>query len=190
MAAAWELCTKEDVGNIHPVNVSELEDSWSITVEALIRQHLGTPYLGSTNSVTAEVHNGDGAPYLRVKKPPISSVTAIRINEVQVLPADFIVFTNHIQLESSVFPRGNANVQIDYVSGSTDINPVIKLTASSMIVAVINYKKRYGADASIKWSNPETKSGEDSPNKDLGLAEHLTAIMKQLLRRPVARVRM
>ena len=188
--AAWELCTKEDVTNIHPINVSELEDNWSITVEALIRQHLGTPYLGTSQVITEEVHNGDDSPYLRVKKPPIISVSAIRINGVVVLPADFIVFTNHIQLESSLFPRGNANVQIDYTSGSTVVDPVVKLTASSMVVAVINYRKRYGADASIKWSNPESKAGEDSPNKDLGLTEHLTMIMKQLLRRPVPRVRM
>ena len=187
--AAWELCTKEDVDTLHPVNVAELEDEWSIVVEALIRQHLGTPYLGSTQAITAEVHNGDDTQYLRVKKPPINSVTAIRINEVVVLPADYGVFTNHVQLESELFLRGNMNVQIDYVSGSTVIDPVVKLTATSMVVAVLNYRKRFGADSSIKWSNPETKSGEDSPNKGVGLSEHLTAIMKQLLRRPVARVK-
>lgn len=187
--AAWELCTKEDVGALHPVNVAELEDTWSITVEALIRQHLGTPYLGSTQAITAEAHSGDNTPMLRVRKPPIDSVTAVRINEVVVLPADYTVFTNYIQLESELFPRGNLNVQIDYVSGSTTIDPVIKLTATSMIVAVINYKKRHGADSSVKWSNPETTSGESSPNDDLGLTSHLTGIMKQLLRRPVPRVK-
>ena len=187
--AAWELCTKEDVGSLHPVNVAELEDSWSITVEALIRQHMGTPYLGSTQAITAEVHSGDNTQFLRVRKPPINSVTAVRINEVVVLPADYVVFPNHIQLENELFPRGNLNVQTDYVSGTTVIDPVVNLTATSMVVAVLNYRKRFGADSSIKWSNPETKSGESSPNVDLGLTEHLTAIMKQLLRRPVARVR-
>lgn len=187
--AAWELCTKEDIGSLHPVNVAELEDSWSLMVEALIRQHLGTPYLGSTQAITAEVHNGDNTPYLRVKKPPIDSVTAIRINEVVVLPADYIVSANHVQLEAELFLRGNANVQIDYVSGSTVIDPVVMLTATSMVVAVLNYKKRFGADASIKWSDADTKGGENSANKNLGLTSHLKEIMKQLLRRPVPRVK-
>ena len=185
---AWTLCSKEDVLNIQPIPKSELEDSWSEVVEALIRQHLGTPYLGSTQEITGEKHNGDGTQYMRVKSPPISAVSAIRINGASLLATDFVVHNNYIQLVYETFPRGNLNVEIDYTSGSTNIDPVTKLAASSMIVTIFNYKKRFGADASIKWSNPDKEKGESTPNQDLGLTEHLTSIMKQLLRRPVPRV--
>lgn len=187
--AAWELCTKEDVTNMHPIPKGELEDSWSLQVEGLIRQHLGTPYLGAEVVITDEVHNGDGTPYLRVKDPPIVSVQDVRINGVSVLATDFIVQKNIIQLENEIFPRGNANVEIDYTAGGTDIDPVISLTAASMIVAIINYKKRFGADSSIKWSNKDSQTGEPTPNMTMGLPQHLRGIMRQLLRRDNPRVR-
>ena len=188
---AWELCSKSDVTTLHPVNASELEDLWSETVEGMIRQHLGTPDLGSSQSITAEVHNGDDTVFLRVKKPPIISVSDIRINGASVTASQYIVHDNHIQLEIGQFPDGNANVQVDYVSGSSVIHPTVKLAAATMIVAFVTYNRRAGADSSVKWSSStETKSGEDTPTKDLGLHEHLNAIMKQLLRRPVPRVHM
>jgi len=186
--AAWELCTKEDVVNMYPIPMGELEDSWSIHVEGLIRQHLGTPYLGAEVIVTGEVHNGDGTPYLRVKNPPIVSVEDVRINGVSVLATDYIVQKNIIQLESELFPQGNANVEIDYTCGGTDVDPVISLAAASMVIAIINYKKRYGADSSIKWSTAENQTGENTASTNIGLPKHLRDIMRQLLRRDNPRV--
>jgi hypothetical protein len=185
---AWQLCDKSDVIDIFPATESELLDSWSDMVEALIRQHLGEAYLGTSQAVVSEYHNGDGSSVLRVSKPPIISVSALRINDVALLATDYGVFEGIVQLRYETFPAGVLNVEVDYVSGSTAVDYTVRLAAASMIVAIINYRRRHGADASLKWSGGEQKTGEETPNQDLGLTSHLAGIMKQVLRRPRVRV--
>lgn len=186
---AWTLCTKEDIANLHPIPAASLKDDWSSLVEALIREHMETPYLGLLEAVVDEYHDGDGTVFLRVKNPPIYSVESVRINNVLLLSSDYVVFGSYIQLKSQIFPKGNLNVVISYTSGSTQVSYSVKLAAVSMVVALANYWGRAGADASLKWSSGDQKAGEESANRNLGLTSHLKGIMKQLLRRPVVRFR-
>lgn len=186
---AWTLCSKQDVLELAPGMASELRDSWSIEVEALIRQYLGQPYLGQIVSVTDEYHNGDGTNILHASKPPIHTVTSIRVNGTTLLPSDYIVFPSYVQLIDMIFPRGSANILFSYESGSQDIDPTVRLAASSMIVSMLTYRRRSGADSSIKWGDIEQGAGEPSPNMNVGLTSHLNTIMKRLLRRPRLRVR-
>ena len=186
----WTLCSKEDVASIHPIsNLADLKDEWSDMVEGLIRQYLGQPYLGTTQAITNEWHDGDGKHIINVRKPPIYSVQAIKVNGLALTHADYVVFPNYIELRYSVFPQGILNVGLDYTSGTAEVSDVVRLCAASMIVAIVNYKKRWGADASLKWGEPEKKLGEDTPNYNVGLTSHLTQIMKRLLRRTSVRVR-
>jgi len=180
---AWTLCSKQEVVAIHPFPVDDLKDFWSDTAEALIREHLGAPYLGEAVALTNETHSGDGTPLLIVRKPPIISVQALRISGVAVTTADYVVFSNHIELVAQRFPVGQLNVQVDYTSGDTTINPIIKLTAAAMIAAIINYRQRYGADSTFKWATGEQQAGESTPNLNVGLTSHLKSIMKRMLRR-------
>lgn len=191
---AWTLCTKEDVTLIHPIQESELEDMWSDIVEALIRQHMGQPNLGLTGTVIVnELHNGTGTPMIQVYKPPILSVQAIRLSDLDgtgLAASDFVVFpSGYIQLKYQDFPEGNLNIGLDYTSGSDSVDDVTRLTAVAMVIAIINYRRRGGADSSIKWGTADKKAGEPTPNQEIGLTTHLQMIMKQLLRRPRARVR-
>ncbi len=186
---AWTLCSKEDVQNLHPIAETELQDQWSEQVEALIRQHLGTPYLGTTQSITEELHSGDDTSILRVNKPPIISVSELKINTVTITAADYAVFPTYIQLKSQTFIDGTLNVSVSYVSGGITVDPTIKLAAAAMIIAIINYNRRMGADGSIRWGRPEERLGEETPNRNPGLTSHLTIIMKRLLRRKRVRAR-
>ena len=186
---AWVLCSRNDVKALFPAQDSDLPDVYSEMAEGLIRQHMGAPSLGLSVAVNGEYHNGDDTPILRVYKPPIISVTSLLINDTPLSAGDYVVFQNDINLVSETFPRGNLNVQVSYQSGSVDTDPVVKITAVSMIVAMVNYKRRFGADASLKWATAETKAGEESPNQSLGLSEHLNSIMKSMLRREKLRVR-
>jgi hypothetical protein len=186
---AWTLCSKTDVMDIHPIPQTELKDSWSDEVEDLIRQHLGAPYLGLTQEIVDEYYDGDGTVFLRVRKPPIISVEAISISGVALTSDDYVVFPTQIQLKDRVFPRGNLNVRLSYTSGSEVIPGSVRICAAAMIAAIINYRKRMGSDASLKWGAPlDMKVGEESPSQNIGLTSHLVTIMKRTLRRPRIRV--
>jgi hypothetical protein len=184
---AWTFCTKDEVSVLHPISETVLKDEWSDYVEGLIREYLEEPYLGLSQAVENEYHDGDGTVLLRVKKPPIISVESILINDVSLLTSDYVVFESYVQLKAQVFPEGNLNVVISYTSGSTTVSFSVQLTAIAMIVAIANYWGRGGADTSLKWSSGDQKAGEESANKQIGLASHLMGIMKKMLRRPYIR---
>lgn len=184
---AWTLCTKQDIEGLHPIPIVSLRDDWSELVEALIREHMDSPFLGITDTITNEYHDGDGTPILRVKNPPIYAVTEVKINDVLLSAGDYVVFNTYVQLKSQVFPQGNLNVMVSYIAGSVTVPYTVRLAAISMIVAIANYRNRSGADTSLKWSAGDQKVGEESANLQVGLASHLRAIMKQILRRPVVR---
>lgn len=186
---AWELCSKEDVISIHPVTEAELQDEWSDFVEGLIRQHKSEPYLGTSVVITNEYHNGDGSPLLFVSKPQIISVQSVVVNGATLLSTDYVVFPTYIELKGMVFTEGSLNVVVSYTSGDTTVGDVERMCAAVMIVAIINYRKRFGADASVRWANLDQKAGEDSANLSVGLVDHLNAIMKKMLRRSKLRVR-
>lgn len=168
---------------MHPVPQGELLDEWSDMVEALIRQHIRKPNLGADVVVADEWHDGNGTNILIVRKPSIVSVQAVYINDVQLTASDYVVFDTYVELKSGVFPEGALNVRVSYTSGGITIDPVIRLAAIAMIAAIVNYRKRAGSDGSRKWASPEIQVGEDAPTANIGLASHLTKIMKQFLRR-------
>jgi len=186
---AWVLCSKADVMSIHPVTETDLRDEWSEMVESLIREHLDQPYLGTSSVIENEYHNGDGTNLLRVSKPPIISVQAVYISDAQITASDYVIFGDHIALKSEKFPRGNLNVRVYYTSGSSAITGTVRMTASAMVVAIINYRRTAGTDGSLRWSDREQKAGEDTPNANIGLTSHLVRIMRQLLKRQRVRAR-
>jgi hypothetical protein len=180
---AWTLASKQDVIDLHPIPESHLKDIWSETVEALIRQHKSNSNLGAPVEITSEVHSGDGSRVLFVRKPPMTAVQDLRVDGLSLTASDYVVFDNFVQLKVETFPVGSVNVEIDYTSGVEEVDQVVRLTAVAMIIAIINYEGRKGADASLKWGQAENKVGETSPNMNVGLTSHLTTIMKRMLRR-------
>lgn len=189
----WTLCTKEDVRSLYPIDEAELDDTWSELVEGLIRTYKGTPYLGAATAITDEYHNGsEGTDIIVVKKPPISSVTSLTVDGATLTSTEYIVYTNSIQLITRRIKEGRANIKVSYISGtpSTSDDPNVRFAAIAMIIAIINYRGRLGADSSIKWGQSENKEGEMSPNINVGLVTHLRAIMKGFLRREKVRVRL
>lgn len=182
---AWTLCSKEDVIDFHPVTATELKDSWSVLVEGLIREHINWLRLGlSELVVTAEELSGNGTAYLYPKQRPLVSVQSLVVNGRALDSAAYAVFPGYVQLRGEhVFPQGNLNVVISYTAGPGTVPDEVRLAAVSMIIAALNYKKRQGADASLRWSSAETKAGEENPNTQIGFSSHLVQIMKRILKR-------
>lgn len=189
---AWSLCKKEDVMSIHPVAESVIQDFWSDSVEAMIRQYMGAPNLGLQTTVT-EYYDGPGTNILMVKSPPLISVTSLSVGGATISSADYILTDNSIQLLNQIFPVGQLNITLTYLSGSAtlgpdNIDPIVRMTAAAMVVAVLQYRTRAGADSSIKWGKAEAQSGEPSPNMNIGLTSHLQTIMRRMLRKSKVRV--
>jgi hypothetical protein len=113
----------------------------------------------------------------------MTAVQDLRVDGLSLTASDYVVFDNFVQLKVETFPVGSVNVEIDYTSGVEEVDQVVRLTAVAMIIAIINYEGRKGADASLKWGQAENKVGETSPNMNVGLTSHLTTIMKRMLRR-------
>lgn len=188
---AWTLCSKDDVLSIHPTNTNALKDFWSDAVEAMIRGHLGMPYLGRQVQVTGEKHDG-GVNTIVLRRPPVLSVIGVYVDGMPVPQGWWFLDGNAIRTRSGIFPPGEGNIEVDYLSGSVtpeDIDPIIRLTAATMIVAILNYRGRMGADASLRFAvDSGTKEGEATPNVNIGLTSHLHAIMRRMLRRHTLRV--
>ena len=181
---AWTLCTKDDVMSMTSVSESELRDMWSEVSEQMIRDYIGAPNLGISEVITNEIHNGDGTPMLLVNKPLITSVSEIRVNSGAITASDYEVFNNYVELTSSVFPSGLHNVEIDYTSGGS-VDSTVRLTATLMVIACLNYRRRRGADTSTRFAVPDTNTSEETPNMNIGLVSHLRRIMEQGLERQV-----
>lgn len=181
---AWELCTKDDVMAMTSVPEDELRDMWSDVCEQMIRDYMGIPNLGSSLQITSEIHNGDGTPILVVRQPIIMSVSAVRVSSGTLTSTDYEAFSNYVELTSGVFPEGIHNIEIDYTSGGI-VPARVRLTATLMVIACLNYRRRRGADSSTKFALPESNTGEETPNMSIGLVSHLDNIMKQSLQRQV-----
>ena len=186
---AWTFCTKEDVVSLYPIQTTELKDSWSEMAEGLIRDYLGQKYLGDTEIITNEISSGDGSPIIYVKYPPIYSVQSVVVGGLQLSPDEYVVEKNYIHLRYVTAPMGNLNVVVNYTSGKLDVSENVRLCAATMIVAMVNYKRRFGSDGSLKWGQAEQRAGENDANTSIGLMGHLQAIMKETLKRPKVMVR-
>jgi len=200
---AWTYISKEKVSNLYNVDTSDLRDEWSDWVEALISDHLGYAYIGTTETITDEEHSGDGTPSLYVKYPPIVSVTEVKVgttSKTTITSTSYKVFDDHIELINSkktniaqaldgpttVFPVGVKNVSISYVSGLASVPKTVEFTAGLMIAEIAKYNQRGGADASIKFVPATFTRGEgEAVVAQRGLAATLQSIMRHNLRKRV-----
>lgn len=186
---AWTLCRKNDITDLYPIAEADLRDFWSETVEGLIKQYMGAPYLGAPTSISGEYYNGDGTPILVVKSPPIQSVQSLVADGSSYSSSEYLLSENTITLKNGVFPVGTGNITLTYTSGNlANVDPVVRLCAATMVVAMINYRGRAGADSSLKFAQAETREGEKSANINVGLVSHLRSIMHTMLRRKKVKI--
>ena len=200
---AWTYVSKEIVASFFHIAESTLQDEWSNWAEALIAEHYGYVYIGTTSTITEEKHNGDGSSAVYVKFPPIVSVTSLALGTgtpSTLSSSSYKVFDDHIELINSpptplsgavygyraTFPVGVQNITITYVSGLAAVPTIVQFTAAEMIAELARFYKLGGADGSIKYSGPRSTLGqEQGVVARRGLAATLQSIMKNNLRKRV-----
>lgn len=176
---AWELCSKEDVKALTPVPVTKLKDTWSELTEGMIREHLGMSHLGKMpERIENEVLSGNGTPILRPKHLPIFSVETINVNGMIYTQNDVLIRPTMIHLKHGSFPVGVGNITITYLAGSEDVPENVRFTAVQMIIALLSYYNRSGADSSVKWAAiTDEKIGKQSQPIKTGLVPYIRAVM-------------
>lgn len=200
---AWTYCTKAMVTALYNIDADVLQDDWSDWTEALIAEHYGYAYIGTTATVTDEVHNGDGTPFLYVKYPPIVSVTSVEVGSTTptaLTSTSYKVFDDHIELINSptsplsmsmsgvraTFPEGVGNILVTYVSGLATVPGIVELTATQMIAEISKFNQRGGADFTMKYTGQTNTRGQAMGVVAVrGLSATLQSIMKNNLRKRV-----
>lgn len=185
---AWSFCSKDDVLAITDIAESKLKDFWSEIAEAFIRVHMGSKYLGSTTALT-EYYDGNNSDTLIIRNPPISSISAVYVDDTAISPDYYLAGVTAIWLlNGMLFPEGRRNIKVVYSSGSTVIDTTVRTAAAIMVVAVANYQGRLGSDTSLIFGSAAQLT-ESPPNVNIGLVSHLKEIMYGLLQRYKVRAR-
>jgi hypothetical protein len=184
---AWQLCTKEDVMSLVTTNQNRLPDFWSDTVEDMIREHISSPFLGQTQVIVAEKHDGDGGAVLIPFSLPVATVQSLLIGETVLDPALYSVSDIGVSLLEGTFPVGQKNITVSYTTKET-VPAIVSMTAAMMIVSLFNFKGREGADNSMVWGDADAKKGNTNLFTEIGLHQQLDRIMKKMLKRNRVRV--
>ena len=104
--AGWNFCSKADVQELHNIDPTNLLDTWSVMVEGLISEYMGSPALTS-DTVYTETYSGNGTYVLFVQRPPIKSVTSVTIDESVVSASEYEVGESTITLLNNVVSVGH-----------------------------------------------------------------------------------
>jgi len=186
---AWSLCSRDDVISLYKIDEASIQDFWSETAEAMIREHIHAPFLGETAVTVVEYHSGDGTSVLPINAPPLDSLTSILIDGVAISLSDVILFDSYVSHKYETFPAGVNNILVTYKSGGTVVPKHISLTCALMIAAIAAYEGRAGTDGSLKYADLPNYLGGETANRNMGLVAHLQGIMVSSLKRYRLRIK-
>jgi len=189
---AWTIATKEDVLSIYKIDITSLQDQWSVAAESLLLNYLGKENVAditTTSNFIEYISGTDGR--VLITNYPIGTLNSISIDDTLRDATDYTIIGREIVANLSTanpgantyFPKGYRNIVIDYQS-SVPNKEIYKLAVMTMIAAISNYEGRKGADRDLEWGNLSQQfSGGDTVNQNIGLISHLNAILDQLIGR-------
>lgn len=106
-----------------------LKTNYLQSAEEIVINYLGFDPTAS-NTSHEEIISGIGINKVYTRHKPINQVVSIKVNGVELTPADYVAEGDSIRLASGVFPVGIDNVVASFKSGWTSQNmpSVIKMT--------------------------------------------------------------
>lgn len=196
---AWTIVSKAVAAGLGSVAEGDLQDEWSDMVEDMITDYMGYEYIGETQEIADEAHDGSGTSKLFVKHPPIVSVGKLEIGtstKSLLSASSYKVYDHYVELVSwpqsrvqealrgprNIFPQGEQNVVITYTSGLATVPAKVKLCAATMLAEIAHFSQRGSAQGAIKYRPPERVDGERQPiAQRYGLLGALNMIMQEAL---------
>lgn len=130
---AWVICSRQDVQDLANIPQNALPDSWSEMVEGLIRQHVGSPYIGKTET-TSESHTGTGDGIITVDRSPIAYVNSIYINGIEYLD-EYTVNETTITIPTANYDSGDVAI-VNYESLGITISETQSIYEATYVIRV------------------------------------------------------
>lgn len=183
---AWTIVSRAEVADLTAINETDLRDSWYDMVVGLLKKESGYEYIDGTQAISDEAHDGDGTDMLRVKYPPIVSVSSLTIDDTSVASSRYKVYGNYIRLVSDIddtipdyFPVGTQNVTISYTGGFTETPEELKLAIVNAIGVVGQYQRRGATMVTPKYTTPDRSEPAPEP---MIPSVNLVSVVRNILR--------
>lgn len=186
---AWTVATKQDVLSLFTIDVDSLKDEWSTFAESFLLEYLGKDSVSdiTTASNFNEYKSGTDGQVLLMQYP-ITVLNSITVDDVsQDINNYSTVGRELIANESTTlpdewtyFPKGVRNIVVDYDSTVPD-QKIYSFAVVMMIIAMILYEGRKGADADFEWGTVTQEFTGTTGNQRLGLVGNLNAILDELI---------
>lgn len=153
-----DLITTADVAAVPELSVligrADLASMITL-VSDLVETEVGRPLSQAT--LTDELYDGGGLPRIWLRRTPVSSVTAVKINGTALDNTDGEAWTIQAQTgrltlgpgsDDSTFaprfPRGSGNVAVSYVGGPSPIPERVKRACLAMLKYAVDAVRRSG----------------------------------------------
>lgn len=130
---------------------------------------------GELQTITGEVHDGDGSSILRPKQTPIVSVEALSVSGVAVEAAEYKIYREHIAFDAGQeyeprlrtaqrqFPAGTQNVSIDYTAGFAEIPADLADACAQQVIYLMNTLGKTGIDSETNSAGQLSTSYQQKP---------------------------
>jgi hypothetical protein len=184
----WEAISAEDVSALSGVRESDLLPLWYDMAVAILADVCEVHHIANLTTVTDTV-NGSGTSSLRVRKPPINSVSSVTVNSVVIPGSSYthdkssVILIDEISanpyLSDQVFDLGVKNVVVEYVSGEVD-NAIYALAVALIIKEIASLKIGEAADGRIQFGSTGKSDGKALSRKYVGVHVRVIDIAKTL----------
>lgn len=162
-------------------------DRWIESIEAYIENVTGRVFVGDGSPESAElIYDGDGTNELFVDDFRSISEITIDDGDPLVLGDDYYLYPanttvkNRIVLVGQVFTRGNQNVKITGIWGSSDIPADIEFAATVLVAGIINFSDQAeGEVQSMSIGSYSVTYKTESQKEDFTQAKEILKLNKR-----------
>jgi len=188
---AWEAVSKTEVSKLAGIREEDLRDLWYDAAVAVIAEKSGRHNIANLTAVV-DTLDGNGLPRISVRRPPISSVTSVSMDDVVVSATKYTTDGAYVVLidkfdvnpyfSGDVFVTGVKNISISYVSGAAS-DYVVSLAIALIIKEMANITTAEGAESRLQFSNVDRSSSQTFRNarSGVGVARRIDEILETVL---------
>lgn len=189
---AWEAISKAEVAKLSGTREADLSDTWYDQAVGLIETHKGIYNPGLSVTVT-DVLDGDNTSRIRVRRPPIESVTSLYVDNYLISANSYVFSDGVISLIDNysgnpyvfdkIFPAGKKNVTVTYVSGGgpLSVSGAVSLTIALIIKELANLHSQEGAESRLMSYRPGKSVATEDPIHEWGTHGKIKGIIEALL---------
>jgi len=164
---SWEIVSKAEVAELSGLNEADIRTLWYDMVVGILQENSQYELYSGSEVITDETHDGDGTNLLVVRRPPISSVSSLQIDDTAMTATSYRAYDNYIKLKwdegNFAFPVGIGNIKVTYTSGFAAVPSDIKLAVLNAIEIIALHKQRGASTANFRYDTARESDGAPEP---------------------------